>query len=119
MRCTAKPSATPTAIAIIATVTRPGCARHSPRIIQRAALPPKAVVSAAAAIDQSLARQRERSVRDRGREIGMCNEKGRRACAAHFLREELEDTHRGLGIEIACRLVGEQQRRAMDERACD
>jgi len=38
---------------------------------------------------------------------------------AHLLDEEREDALGGRGVEVAGRLVGEEEPRPMDERACD
>src|SRR4029077_2415901 len=65
IRCTAKPSATPTAMANAATMTRAGCAPHSPAIIQRAAIGLMRLCSAFMAGDQTMGGGEQGSVRKR------------------------------------------------------
>src|SRR5580693_8107177 len=109
MRCTAKPSATPMAIARPAMMTRPGWASHSATIIHRATTALTRFGRTCMAVDESLGRQGERTIRNRRRQVRMRHQDGCRAELAHPCREQIEDVPRRIGVEIAGRLVGENE----------
>src|SRR5258706_15645030 len=96
-----------------ATMTRVGCAAHSPAIIQRIATLLVAFRSAFMTGDQTLSSEEERAVRHRGGDIGVRDEKDRGARFAHLRGEETEDTRGRVGVEVAGRLVGQDQSRAV------
>src|SRR4051812_16176847 len=53
------------------------------------------------------------------RDVVLVRDHDDRVAARRELAEEVEDFAAGLRVEISGRLVGEQQRRLVDQRACD
>src|SRR5258706_10148935 len=106
-------------MASAATMTRAGCAAHSPEIIKRIATRLVRFCSALMAIDKTLRSEEERAVRHRSSDIGVRDQKNRGARLAHLCREKVQDARGSVGIKVPSGLIGEDQSRAVEERACD